>query len=219
MVELWISFIDLLTKFSWLHGLAQVIVVIVVIIFIFKNVIVPSWYFLNKLWKRFYKLLDISSQFENNGGSTLRDKIDLIVKTTEQTNKDIKIVNGKVITVMGLLGSYNEGIGMYEASIEGDYLLITKRWTDLTGLSFREAEGNGWINSIAEENRAKVFEAWTNAILQDRDFDIEYRLHNGVRVINHAQVIRDEHGSPLRYIGTIVPIAELQNVKANNITL
>lgn len=219
MYEQWINLISLSMQMSWLHGIVEIVFVIFALIFVYNNVIKPCYTYISRFSKSFYKLLDISSQFENNGGSTMRDKIDLIVKTVKETKTAVNITDGKVLTVMGILGSTIHGVGMYEADSKGGYISVTRKWSEITETSAGESEGNGWVNSIAEKDRERVFTAWNNAISQNRDFNLEYELHNGVKIVNHADVIRDENGLALRFVGTIIPIIEKLSHGTQNPTL
>jgi PAS domain S-box-containing protein len=49
-------------------------------------------------------------------------------------------------------------------------------WRELTGQSFEEMRGRGWLNAISQSDRERVARAWEEAIASRATFDEQYRL-------------------------------------------
>jgi PAS domain S-box-containing protein len=62
------------------------------------------------------------------------------------------------------------------ATAGGDREEDSPSWRELTGQSFDEMRGRGWLNAISPADRKRVAQAWENAIASRATFDEQYRL-------------------------------------------
>ena len=77
----------------------------------------------------------------------------------------------------------------------------------MTGRTHEEVIGNGWGNCIYPEDRSDVREEWAQAVQDNRDFEMEYRMVDAsgepFDVIGRAVVMKDQTGKAIGYYGTI----------------
>jgi PAS domain S-box-containing protein len=62
------------------------------------------------------------------------------------------------------------------ATVEGNREEDSPSWRALTGQSFEEKRGRGWLNAISPSDRERVAAAWDDAIASRATFDEQYRL-------------------------------------------
>lgn len=53
---------------------------------------------------------------------------------------------------------------------------VNRKWTDYTGLSLAESEGDGWLRAIHPEDLERVTRVWKAAITAQTEFNCDYRL-------------------------------------------
>ena len=84
----------------------------------------------------------------------------------------------------------------------------------MTGYTFEEALGMGWVNAVHPEDRERIFEHWNDAAKYRQLFHAEYRyLHRDGKIIwvsSNAVVSRSSNGEMTGYIGTIEDITEIK---------
>ena len=77
----------------------------------------------------------------------------------------------------------------------------------MTGFSFEELKGDGWINVIHPDDREKVHRKWDNAVKEHREFSetIRYVTHSGHVYNVHVDVYRqlDSKGELRGYLGVV----------------
>jgi PAS domain S-box-containing protein len=102
-------------------------------------------------------------------------------------------------------------VGIFRTDPNGDTTYVNPKWMELSGLSFEEALGNGWLNSVHPEDRGKVSESWINNLKSQNESSDEYRFLRPdgsiAWVIGKAvpEMIKNE---VVAYVGTITDITE-----------
>lgn len=94
---------------------------------------------------------------------------------------------------------------------------VSEQWAEFTGISATAQLGEGWMQVLHPEDRARAAAAWRAAVEERGDYDLEYRVrrHDGeyewfkVR----GRPIRDEAGRIARWLGTAVNINSLKNAE------
>ena len=103
-------------------------------------------------------------------------------------------------------------IGIYQADCQGVSLYTNPMWQQISGLTFEENFGSGWLQAIAQEDREAVAAEWQQCLQGSREFSPEYRVvrpDGEVRwVHSQAAAIRSETQELLGYVGTVVDITE-----------
>lgn len=67
-------------------------------------------------------------------------------------------------------------VGVFISDNDGSCIYVNERWSELTGLAFAEALGDGWSVALHPDDRERVAEEWEAALAEERDSIIEYRF-------------------------------------------
>jgi PAS domain S-box-containing protein len=102
-------------------------------------------------------------------------------------------------------------VGIFRTTPDGNTTYVNPRWTKLSGLTLKEAEGNGWLDAVHPDDREKVLEYWKSNVLSQKPSDAEYRfLHKDNSVVwvigNAVPELIDN--KIIGYVGTITDNTE-----------
>ncbi|QSJ16110.1 PAS domain S-box protein [Nostoc sp. UHCC 0702] len=102
---------------------------------------------------------------------------------------------------------------IFHADVEGNALYLNQRWSEITGLSYRDSLGKGWTKAIHPEDRDRVVSLWQKAIASKTvpaQSEHRYLRPDGTVVWIIAQALPDidENGEIQSYIGTITDITQ-----------
>jgi PAS domain S-box-containing protein len=140
------------------------------------------------------QLAGISAELKTNGGGSMRDEIRRIAVDGRDTKALVRV-----------LGDSHPDM-LWEAGPTGDCVYSNETYLRETGRSLGDTLGWGWINCIAEHDRARVREAWEAAIEERREFRMRYAMVNargdefGVECV--ARVKRD-HDKVVGWLGQV----------------
>ena len=67
-------------------------------------------------------------------------------------------------------------LGILEADGRGRCTYVNARWTGISGLSFEQSRGFGWIRTIHPEDRRRVLREWRKAVTEAHEWAHEPRL-------------------------------------------
>jgi PAS domain S-box-containing protein len=108
-------------------------------------------------------------------------------------------------------------VGIFQTDSEGYCLFVNQRWSEITGISATEAQGEGWIRTLHPSDRDQVFTEWNRAVQEGLSFQLEYSLLPApgkiTWVLGQAIAQRDASGAVTGYIGTITDITALKQVE------
>ena len=94
-------------------------------------------------------------------------------------------------------------VGMYECDAAGFCLYVNPAWSRMTGMPSDVALGDGWVDAVHPEDRARVADLWRDA---PNGFAAEYRFlrpdGTSIWVSGRAVAVRDANGEVTRFIGT-----------------
>ncbi|MFT7619777.1 MAG: PAS domain S-box-containing protein [Planctomycetota bacterium] len=103
-------------------------------------------------------------------------------------------------------------VGIFHSDAQGGCTYVNDRWTQMTGLSLEEAQGEGWARSLHPEDRERVAAEWTVAARDGVRFDSRYRFVTPsgtvTWVAGKAAAIRDAEGACSGYFGSVTDITE-----------
>lgn len=103
-------------------------------------------------------------------------------------------------------------VGIFRTDASGYTTYVNPRWCEISGLSPEEAEGNGWITAVHEEDRVKLQSEWSNAALAKRPSRADYRFIKPDKsiawVMGQAVPETNEDNRIVGYVGTITDITE-----------
>jgi len=144
---------------------------------------------------------EIREQMKPNGGNSIRDSLNRIEQKQEFAQSFLKTQ----------LNAHHKAL--FECDADGRCVWVNRPHTALTGRSFDQMRGMGWINVIIPDERDRMLSKWHSAIDEQREFDenVTYQLGDGTRMSVHvnAYVIRhEETGKVLGYLGEVTPMCQ-----------
>ena len=102
--------------------------------------------------------------------------------------------------------------GVYLTDSRGKYLYVNQHWSEMCGLSFEEALGDGWLQRVHPDDLKKVKEKWDKMVKAGGNWSLEYRFLDErgalVTVMSYSEALKDDAGNILGYVGTNVDISE-----------
>lgn len=109
-------------------------------------------------------------------------------------------------------------VGIFRTRADGYTIYVNPRWSDLSGLSFDEALGDGWLNAVHPDDRGKLKNEWSSKVDKNERSSVEYRFQRKdgklVWVLGNA-VPEVAEGKVIGYIGTITNITEIKQAQEN----
>lgn len=103
-------------------------------------------------------------------------------------------------------------VGIFRTDPDGLTTYVNPTWSRLSGLSFDEALGNGWINAVHPDDREKISHGWKTSTLENDVSVAEYRFlrpdGNILWVMGQAIPEFDSHNRIVGYVGTITDITD-----------
>lgn len=101
-------------------------------------------------------------------------------------------------------------VGIFRTRPDGYTTYVNPRWCQITGLSFNDAVGNGWLEAVHPDDKIKIVDGWNKATNQQTKSIAEYRYlkpdQEVVWVFGEAVAELSETGEVVGYIGTITDI-------------
>lgn len=106
---------------------------------------------------------------------------------------------------------------IWRADSRGHWTWSSPQWARCTGLSLDESLGDGWLNAVHPDDRARALEAWGNAVTAGV-FDVEYRIGPAGTgpyrwFQTRATPIRNEEDSVVEWMGTSTDVDELRQAR------
>ena len=101
---------------------------------------------------------------------------------------------------------------IFQTDAQGNCTFVNGYWCQLTGMSFDESLGFGWLNALVPEDRQRISDEWAKVVKTGDEYEFEYRLLKAdgeVRWTNGSvMAFRDEAGQVTGYIGMAADITE-----------
>lgn len=120
-----------------------------------------------KMWKKLHdiyiKINLISAQLTPNGGSTIKDQIDRI----ETRLLSLDFFQRMYLDTVDIPIFTTDGHGMCTWANRAYLSLLDKPISDVLG--------SGWEAAVHQDDRDRVSREWSEAISEQRPFDLEYR--------------------------------------------
>lgn len=103
-------------------------------------------------------------------------------------------------------------VGIFHTDATGQTTYVNTRWCKVSGLSFEEALGDGWLKAVHKDDREKLMQGWQSATIAEEISLSEYRFvrHDGavVWVIGQATPEINSQNCIVGYVGTITDITD-----------
>ena len=108
-------------------------------------------------------------------------------------------------------------MSVWSASVDGAVNQRSASWEELTGQTFAEMQGNGWLDVVHPDDRQATIDAWHAATQRGDFYDVEYRLRrpDGTWrwIAARGVPVRNEAGEVQEWIGTATDIDERKNAQ------
>ncbi|HEY7524433.1 MAG TPA: diguanylate cyclase [Candidatus Limnocylindrales bacterium] len=102
-------------------------------------------------------------------------------------------------------------IGLFETDAEGQCVYVNERWCRLTGLTPDQALGLGWTTALHPDDRERIVTAWTQAVADGVDLDLEFRAVTADGTTSwlsgSASPLRDGRGTITGFVGVVSDIS------------
>ena len=141
------------------------------------------------------QLGEVVHEIRPNGHGSIQE---MLVEIIEQ-NEDNKALTG------ARLNADHQAIFLTDK--QGKVTKNNRRHSIMTGFTFEELKGDGWINVIHPDDRDMVRRKWNQAVHENREFSesIRYVTHSGEIYNVHVDVYRqlDSHHKLRGYLGVV----------------
>ena len=111
----------------------------------------------------------------------------------------------------------------WTAGPDGNVLTISRRWLDLTGLTYEQALGGGWTRAGDPSDLSRVADAWQHSVRTGEPYDVEHRvrLAGGAYRWMRSRAVphRDGGGRVVRWYGTTEDIDDQKRLGERNAQL
>lgn len=108
-------------------------------------------------------------------------------------------------------------VGIFRTNTSGDTTFVNPSWCEISGLSFDQAIGYGWLDAVHEEDRKGILNGWKNSSYIGEKSLSEYRFIRPdgsiAWVMGQAIPERNEKNEIIGYIGTITDISQRKKVE------
>ena len=108
-------------------------------------------------------------------------------------------------------------VGIFRTDAKGYTTYVNPRWSEITGMPFEKALGNGWLDVVHEDDKIYLKQGWESATDQQDVSLSEYRFIRPdgsiVWVMGQAIPERNEAGEIVGYVGTTTNITERKKIE------
>jgi PAS domain S-box-containing protein len=144
------------------------------------------------------QLTRIEAELHPNHGTSLRDALNQIAERQYEFDAFLR----------AQLNIHD--VALFRTNTKGELTMINRQYQRITGYSFDEVRGGGYINAVAPSDRSRVAHLWDHAVKEGREFheDITFERPNGEQWTAHANIYReqDARGKICGYLGVIIPL-------------
>lgn len=102
--------------------------------------------------------------------------------------------------------------GIWQTDMQGRLTYVSRRWSEITGLTLKKALGSGWTKTIHPDDIDDLLKNWQNCDAQIKSFQSEFRYLQGegniVWVLCTANLIKDEITSVKKWVCTLTDITK-----------
>lgn len=169
------------------------------------------------------ELAQIRHEFHPNGGDSMRDQIDKLLKQGQDTYAAHKNLADQV----SILANSVEAIAsrqwalvatqpapVFETNDKGECVRANVSYLNLVERDFEQVRGFGWELCIHPDDKPMVVREWLEAVNKDRPFELTYKVRGAVsgrvyEVQCIANPYYDHDGKVLGYLGRFVSMSPL----------
>ncbi len=108
-------------------------------------------------------------------------------------------------------------VGIFRTDIEGKTTFVNNTWSKISGLTYEEALGDGWLNAVHPDDKEMLAKNWEIVTSLSNASTADYRFIRAdgsvVWVIGQAVPEYNARNELIGYIGTITDITERKKVE------
>lgn len=153
---------------------------------------------------------------KNAGEPTLRQMVidmkcnqEKMLTTSENHEKMLAIIHHSLSQNDARIRHILSALATFEADASGHYIWVSRRWTELTGITLGDAKGRTWEEAVYPLDRQRVTDEWSRAVEEHESFGpTSFRLQHRrsgdvVWVMAEASPVRNSDGLLIGYVGSI----------------
>ncbi len=103
-------------------------------------------------------------------------------------------------------------VGIFRTDSTGYTTYVNPKWCEISGLSFEEAMGDGWLSAVLDEDKVTLSNEWHSAAREKRASRVDYRFKKKDGTISwvmgHAVPEYNNSNEIIGYVGTITDITQ-----------
>ncbi|MBF2709055.1 PAS domain S-box protein [Flavobacterium soyangense] len=110
-------------------------------------------------------------------------------------------------------------VGIFRTDAKGQTTFVNKSWAKISGMSFQQALGYGWLDAVHKDDKQGIVDGWKNATYTGDKSLSEYRF---VRpdgsiawIMGQAIPEKNKKNEIIGYIGTVTDITERKQAEDN----
>jgi PAS domain S-box-containing protein len=108
-------------------------------------------------------------------------------------------------------------VGVFQTRPDGYTTFVNPKWCELSGLSFEEALGNGWLDALHPEDRIRIENGWEEATDNSMQSLASYRFMKKdgsiIWVMGQAVPEYNNNHEIIGYVGTITDITKIKETE------
>src|SRR6185312_8221430 len=102
---------------------------------------------------------------------------------------------------------------------DGSCDYCNQRWCDYTGMTFQQAQGDGWLQAIHPDDQQTTLVVWQRAVQTGMLYETEQRVRQGTTgeyrwFLVRAEPFKDAQGQIVKWVGTSTDIDEQKQAEA-----
>ena len=141
-----------------------------------------------------------------------RQKFEIEHQRGRQTESLLRESEGKYQTLAKI-----SPVGIFRTDANGITTYVNPKWCEISGVSFDDALGDGWLDAVHPDDKERVNQGWREAIRLNKESSSDYRF---VRpdgaiawVIGQAVPEMNSANQIVGYVGTITDITERKHAE------
>jgi PAS domain S-box-containing protein len=107
---------------------------------------------------------------------------------------------------------------VWAAGSDGQYTFVNRGWLEFTGRTLAQTIGDGWAESIHEDDLTRCIDAYHHALGKNKPVDREYRLRRADgeyrTLIDHGMPVL-EHGIVTGYVGICIDVTDRRRIESH----
>ncbi|MDN3657001.1 PAS domain S-box protein [Ferruginibacter paludis] len=140
---------------------------------------------------------DVSFALDNFEKETARQKAEAAVAESEQRYQTL---------------TETSPVGIFHTDAFGSTTYVNPCWCNMSGLSFEQALGSGWLSAVHPEDREQLKAGWNKEVLAHQQSQSEYRFVRPAGsitwVMGQAIPEKNAAGKVIGYVGTVTDVTE-----------